>query len=441
MKKRIFSAIFFVALAIIVLITGVITVSYYSTYSKGQFTRLKEESQLVIRGVELNGQSYFDTMTFDKYRITWIKENGDVIYDTSSDGSSLENHLEREEVQEALETGYGEAKRYSTTILQESLYVAYKINDNSIVRLSCTQDSAFYLVASTLYPLYCIAFIALIVSVILAFTISKKIIDPLNRLDLENVKNSKAYPEINTLLNRIEAQREQLVTDKEEMEKISLLRQEFTANVSHEMKTPLHVIAGYSELMKEGLVKPEEIKNFSSKIYLESYRMTKLVDDILQLSKLDNGLIDEEKKTISLDAIAKNVADSLQSVAKEKGITINCRLETVEINGAPNIIHGLIYNLVENAIKYNKENGSVDIFVEKTPEGPTLTVTDTGIGIPQDQINRIFERFYRVDKSHSREIGGTGLGLSIVKHAAIVHDAKISVQSTLGEGSTFKVIF
>lgn len=441
MKKRIFAAISIVSLSLVVLITGILTAIYYSSYSSTQLSKLQEESQLVIRGVELNGKSFFDGMKFDRYRVSWIETDGDVIYDSLSNGGELENHLEREEVQEAIQTGYGEAKRYSATILEESIYVAYKIEDESIVRLSCVQDSVFSLVVSTLYPLYYVAFGCLVVALILAFALSKMIIDPLNKLDLENASANKAYKEIQPLLTRIESQRKQLIVDKEKIEKTSLLRQEFTANVTHEMKTPLHVIAGYSELMKEGLIKEEDVRLFASKIYVESYRLTKLVDDILELSKLDNGLLDEQKQEISLDAIVKNVVDSLSDEATKKGISIKTKLDSVTLFGAPNIIYSLVYNLVDNAIKYNKQGGEIDVVVENVSFRPTLTVTDTGIGIPSDQLDRVFERFYRVDKSRSREVGGTGLGLSIVKHAAMVHDAEIRVKSTLGEGSTFTVLF
>ena len=441
MKTKIFNSIFLVSLILIFLITAVVSATTYSSYSASQAKQLKEEAQLVIRGVELNGNSYFSTMNFTEYRITWIKEDGQVIYDSSKQEGELVNHLEREEVQEAITGGYGEAKRFSSTILKESIYVAYRIEDGSIIRLSCLQNTIFYLLVSTLYPIYFIAFLALVVSMVLAFTLSKKIIDPLNKLDLENIDIKCAYPELEPLLNRISCQAKQLLEDKKEIEKNSSLRQEFTSNVTHEMKTPLHVIAGYSELMKEGMVKDEEVKKFSSKIYLESYRLTKLVDDILKLSKLDNGVLDEEKKYISLDSIAKNVIDSLIPIADERGISIHSKLDSVEIFGSADIIHSLIYNLVENAIKYNKDNGDIDVIVEKRRSKKTLIITDTGIGIPSNEIDRIFERFYRVDKSRSREIGGTGLGLSIVKHAAIVHDAKIDVESTIGEGTTFTVTF
>jgi len=441
MKKRIFSAIFIVSLILIVVITASVTGVYYSSYSSNQVNQLKEESQLVIRGVELNGKSYFDDMEFDNYRVTWIKTDGTVIYDTASDSQTLENHLERKEVQQALETGYGQSKRYSNTILKESFYVAYKINDGSIIRLSYAQGSVFYLLISVLYPLYCVAFVALAAAVILAFVLTKKITDPINKIDLENLPDDNAYPEIKTLLNKIESQKQQLIVDKEKIEQTSLLRQEFTANVSHEMKTPLHIIAGYSELIKEGMVKESEIKEFAKKINFESYRMTKLVDDILSLSKLDNGVLDEEKKDISLDLVVNNVIDSLIDVANERNITIKKQLEPSTIYASSNIIYSMVYNLIDNAIKYNKENGEIDVTIVVVDNKTLLKIADTGIGIPADQLDRIFERFYRVDKSHSNEIGGTGLGLSIVKHAALVHGAKMEVESTVGKGTTFKVIF
>ena len=424
----------------IILITIVVTSSYYTSLNKSRVNLLNEESQLVIRGVELNGIDYLKEMDLDNYRITWIGNDGDVIYDSSL-SSELENHLEREEVQEALKNGYGESKRYSNSILKESIYVAYKIKDGSIIRLSCVQNSVFYFVASTLYPLYFIAFISLIIALLLAYTLSKKIIDPLNNINLDNINTNNGYKEIEPLLKKIENQRNQLISDKIEIEKSSLIRQEFTANVTHEMKTPLHVIAGYSELMKEGIAKESEIKEFSSKIYFESYRMTKLVDDILELSKLDNGALDETKKRISLDFICKNVIDSLESIALEKNIKIHQRLQSVEMVGVGEIIHSMIYNLVDNALKYNKENGHVYISCEYSCGKPTLIVSDTGIGIPEAEIGRIFERFYRIDKSHSREIGGTGLGLSIVKHGAIIHNAKIDVKSTIDQGTTFTITF
>ncbi len=440
MKKRIFSSIFVVSLALIVFITAIVTGIYYSSYCDTQINQLREESQLVIRGVELNGSSYLDSMSFDNYRITWIKDNGTVIYDSSS-SEELENHIEREEVQEALKDGYGESKRYSSTILKESIYVAYKIDDGSIIRLSCVQNSVFYLIISTLYPIYYVVFAALIIAILLAFFISKKMIDPLNKLDLNDIKGAKTYPEIEPLIKRIENQRKQLILDKTEIEKASLVRQEFTANVTHEMKTPLQVISGYSELIKEGIVKESEIREFSSKIYFESHRLTKLVDDILELSKLDNGVSDSQKKQISLDFIAKNVIDSLNDLASQKGVTIKSRLQSVEVLGIPEIIHSVIYNLVDNAIKYNKKNGEITLVVEMSRNKPTIIVSDTGLGIPNDQLDRIFERFYRVDKSRSREIGGTGLGLSIVKHGVLIHDAKIKVESTLNQGTTFTIEF
>ena len=441
MKKRIFSAILAISLSLIILITAIVTGTYYSSYRDSRVKLLQEESQLVIRGLELNGDSFFDDVKFDEYRVTWIKDDGTVLYDSSRNLEELENHLEREEVEEALSKGYGESIRFSDTILEESFYVAYKITDGTIVRLSCTQSSVISLAISALFPMYFVAFLAFVVSILVAYLISKSIIGPLDKMNLDNLSEIKTYPELEPFVKRINQQKNQLLNDKKEIEKMSQVRQDFTANVTHEMKTPLHVIAGYSELMKEGLAKEEDVKDFSSKIYLESYRLTKLVDDILQLSKLDNGLPDGEMKSISLNSIAKNAIDSLQTLADKKHITIKAKLRKTEIKGISDVVYGMIHNLIDNAIKYNKENGEIRITVEKAGPRPTFVISDTGIGIPDEDLDRIFERFYRVDKSHSREIGGTGLGLSIVKHAAIIHNAKVEVESVLGEGTTFKITF
>ena len=442
MKKRIFWAIFGVAVSLFIAVTIIVTASFYKEYATTQIDELKNESQLVIKGLERDGEDYFNNLTFDNYRITWIKSDGSVIYDSAIESSTMENHLEREEVQEALETGYGESTRYSNSLMKQSFYVAYKLEDGTILRLSCTQNSVYYMMVHTLYPLYLVLILVLVLALILAYYISKKIVDPLNHLDLENPLKDNQYPELEPMLKRIDIQHKQLKQDKADVEQASLIRQEFTANVSHELKTPLHIISGYAELIKEGIAKEEDIPEFSSKIYQESARMTKLVEDIMQLSQLDSGMQNVVKSEVYLDAIIQNVINALTPFATERHVTLNSRLISVKIKGIPDVLYSMIYNIVDNGIKYNKEQGQVDINLEyNSYHQPMITITDTGIGIPEADLNRIFERFYRVDKSHSREIGGTGLGLSIVKHGVLVHNAHIDVDSTLGEGSTFKITF
>ena len=441
MKKRIFSSIFLVAISLMAVITTIVAVRFYSSYKSSQIDMLKNEASLVIKGVENDGISYFDDMTFSDHRITLIDSDGSVLYDSNNDSTSMENHLEREEVKEAIETGYGESNRYSDTIMKTSYYVAYKLSNGSILRLSYTTESTLFLVLSTLYPIFYALAAALIVSLILSYLISKKIVDPLIKLDLNNPNTDNVYSELKPLVEKLSTQHNQLIEDKAETEKNSLLRQEFTANVSHEMKTPLHVISGYSELIKEGMVEGDDVKTFASKIHDEANRLSKLVEDIMQLSKLDNGITDKEKEKLKLDQVVGNAIESLEAFASESNVEIKSKLEMVDMYGIPDIIHGIAYNLIDNAIKYNTKGGQVEVVTYNEGCNAILEVKDTGIGIPSESLDRIFERFYRVDKSHSREIGGTGLGLSIVKHAVKVHNAEIKVDSEVGVGTKFKVIF
>lgn len=418
------------------------TICFYHYSKQTQIDQLKVELNKVSQGVEDDGINFFDNISLLNYRITWIEADGTVLYDTSVETSEMNNHLERKEIKDAIEKGYGESLRYSNTLLEQSIYVAKKISDGTIVRLSINQNSIWYMLIKVFYPIYIVLILAFILSLVLAFSLSRKIVEPLNNLDLENPNNAECYNEIQPLVNRLKYQQIQLKKDKEEIEKNAKFRQEFTANVSHELKTPLHVISGYSELIKNGMVKEEDIKKFAQTIYSESGRMTRLVEDILELSKLDTGLVEEKKEKVDLLSLCQNVIDSLQSVADNNNISMKLRGTNVTIMGVPNILYGVIYNICDNAIKYNKQNGSVVVEIVDLKDGhPQLIISDTGIGIAQEDCERIFERFYRVDKSRSREIGGTGLGLSIVKHGLLIHKASVKVESTLGEGTRFTICF
>lgn len=418
------------------------TITFYYYSKDSQINQLKNEMQLVSRGVELEGIDYLDDLELGEFRITWIKTDGSVIYDSAADTSSMENHLEREEIKQAIESGYGESSRYSNTMLQQYIYVAQKLDDGTIVRLSTTQNSIWYMLIKVFYPIYIVLLLAIILSIVIAFSLSKKIVEPLNNMDISDPKSVKCYKELEPLLERLNYQQIQLKKDKEEIEKNANFRQEFTANVSHELKTPLHVISGYSELMKNGMVQSEDIKKFAETIYNESRRMSNLVEDIIELSKLDTGVVEVKKERIDVYILCQNVLDSLQSVADEKNISLKLRGSSCFLMGIPNILYGIIYNICDNAIKYNKKNGSVLVEINNTANlHPQVIISDTGIGIAKEDIERIFERFYRVDKSRSREMGGTGLGLSIVKHGLLIHKATINVESTLNEGSRFIINF
>ncbi len=444
MSKKIFRSI--VSVAIIVLVASLIIIFgiLYSYFAGIQKNNLKSELQLAARGIELNGVDYFNQVEIKDYRVTLISKNGAVLYDSSVNADKTENHLEREEVKEALESGYGESIRYSDTLSEKQYYYAKLLSDGSVLRLSGEQNTIWTLMLGFAQPICIVILIAIVISFALAIRLSKKIVEPINEIELDSpdkYRKNDEYKEIKPLLDRLAHQQEQIKKDKTEIEKTALIRQEFTANVSHELKTPLHVIAGYSELIENGMVREEDIKPFASKIRAESIRMGALVEDIINLTNLDSGAKDSERENTDLYRIAQNAMDSLQPAADEKKISLALTGESAMIYGVPSVLYSIVYNLCDNAIKYNSENGKVNISVENLNDKIILNVSDTGIGISNENKDRIFERFYRVNKSHSKEVGGTGLGLSIVKHGAIIHGAKIEVDSEVGKGSTFRVIF
>ena len=306
----------------------------------------------------------------------------------------------------------------------------------SIIDISSGNYTVWTLVIGILVPLLVIAALAIVISLILASRTSKRIVQPLNDVDLDDPLSNKQYPEIEPLLRRISRQ-------QTELRKTEKIRQDFTANVSHELKTPLHAISGYAELLKSGLVKQEDVQSFYEKIYSESHRMSNLVEDIIELSHLDSGAQDMIKEKTDLCMTAENAAASLSGIAEaaEVEIVINKPEEPVFIYAVPSLIYEIIYNLCDNGIKYNHPGGNVSITITQDEKSCAVTVKDNGSGIPKAYQNRIFERFYRVDKSRSKEVGGTGLGLSIVKHAAELHNAAIDVDSNIGRGTTVTVSF
>ncbi len=545
MTKRIFRAVCAAALAVFVVTLLLILGVLFEYFSSVQQNQLKVETALAAQGVIQSGEDYFEGLDSKEYRITWIAPDGNVLYDSSSDSLSMENHLQREEIREALSTGYGESTRYSSTLMQRSLYCAQRLNDGSVIRLSVSHGTVLLLLIGMIQPILLIILVAAILAFILASRLSKRIVEPLNRLDLEEPLKNKEYDELSPLLHRLSSQQGQLkqqaailrqkqneldtivgnmregmvLLDKEgrvismnnaakqlldaayagfrdtlltvspnpelhsaveqalagenasvraelhgkviqisaapilsenavsgtavvlfditQQEKAEQQRREFTANVSHELKTPLHSISGYSELLKCGLTAPEDVQPFADKIYGETHRLIALVEDIISLSHLDEGGKDLTFTEVDLYEKAETVAESLRDMAASSEVSITVHGEKALISGVPELIRGIVYNLCDNAIKYNRPGGSVEVVVR----GTSLIVKDTGIGIPQEHLDRIFERFYRVDKSHSKEVGGTGLGLSIVKHAAYIHNAEIAVESTVGVGTTITVTF
>ena len=439
MKRKINSVIISLVVCVITLITIVSSISFSSIYEKNEIIELQNECSLVIKGYELDDISYLESIEDSSLRVTLIDLEGNVIFDNQFNESEMENHASREEFKEAKENGYGISKRYSSSLLKTFYYVAYKL-DNNIIRVSKVADSTLYILFINLWPLYIVAIVLIICSILLGFLLSKKIVDPINNINLEHPLENNKYKEIEPLLIRIEAQKNELMKENEEVLNASKVRQEFTSNVSHELKTPLHVISGYAELIKEGIVKDSDVKEFGEKIYSEASRMSKLVEDIMKISKLESDK-DIEKTQLNLKNIVVAIVDSLMIEADKKNIKFKLSLNDCSISGNYDSIYSLIFNLVDNAIKYNKTNGKITIKLQEVSNNVILSVKDTGIGIPKEDLDRIFERFYRVDKSRSKDSGGTGLGLAIVKHSLIVNNATIKVESELKKGSTFTVTF
>ena len=439
MKRKINSVIISLVVCVITLITIVSSISFSSIYEKNEIIELQNECSLVIKGYKLDDISYLESIEDSSLRVTLIDLEGNVIFDNQLDENEMENHASRKEFKEAKENGYGISKRYSSSLLKTFYYVAYKL-DNNIIRVSKVADSTLYILFINLWPLYIVAIVLIICSILLGFLLSKKIVDPINNINLEHPLENNKYKEIEPLLIRIEAQKNELMKENEEVLNASKVRQEFTSNVSHELKTPLHVISGYAELIKEGIVKDSDVKEFGEKIYSEASRMSKLVEDIMKISKLESDK-DFEKTQLKLKNIVVAIVDSLMIEADKKNVKFKLSLNDCSISGNYDSIYSLIFNLVDNAIKYNKTNGKITIKLQEVSNNVILSVKDTGIGIPKEDLDRIFERFYRVDKSRSKDSGGTGLGLAIVKHSLIVNNATIKVESELKKGSTFTVTF
>lgn len=549
MTKRIFRTIFFVTISVFIASVLLFMTVLYDYFSGVEQNQLRIQLELASQGVMNEGQKYFDGLESQDYRITWIGTDGSVLFDSASDANDMENHFEREEVKEALSEGYGESSRYSSTLTERYLYSAKRLPDGTVIRLAVTQNSLLVLTLGMLQPICVIFAVAIVLSAFLASRLSKKIVKPLNELNLDKPLDNDGYDELSSLLRRIDMQQKEIRQQKEELkrkqsefeavtggmaegiillnqkgtilsinraasklldtdsfavgedilsvnrslkltellhkaedgkhaeavmefgsgkyqlaaspvvtnnevigivvlildvtekEKAEQMRREFTANVSHELKSPLHTISGCAELLSNGMVKQENITDFSKRIYTETGRMIRLVEDIIKLSHLDEGADDMKREKTDLFALAGRVVTALIVEAQKVEVSLELSGESAVLCGIPQLLESIIYNLCDNAIKYNKKNGSVSVTVKNEGEFVILTVSDTGIGIPKEHRERIFERFYRVDKSHSKEIGGTGLGLSIVKHAARLHNAEIELQSAVNGGTAVTVKF
>ena len=521
----------------------------YGYFAQVQQNQLRTQTALAARVVEEDGIRYLENLPDLECRITWIDSAGNVLFDSEEPSGQMENHLQREEIRQALKTGFGESVRYSATLMEQSVYCAQRLSDGTVLRLSVARHSVATLLLGMARSVCVVILVALVLSLWLAQRLSENIVRPLNELNLDAPLSQDGYEELKPLLTRIDSQQRQLqgrdtqlrrkqrefdtvtnnmneglvlmnehcnvltmnpaaarimglvrpfvgvdfrtlngaqameaalntaldgthgecsaalaggiyqidaspVRSADKVSGVALLmfditqkqyletqRREFTANVSHELKTPLHTISGYAELMKSGMVSPGDIPDFSGKIYDEAHRMIQLVEDILKLSSLDEGAADMTRERTDLYALAAETVKALTPMAQENQIRLYLKGESHFIEGIPQLLSGIITNLLTNAIKYNNPGGKAWVEVGGDDTGVTLTVSDTGIGISPEHQKRIFERFYRVDKSRSKAVGGTGLGLSIVKHAAMIHNAKIELNSTPGLGTTIRIRF
>ena len=434
MTKTIFRNTFLVGMSVLLLCGALFFGLQYTQIKEETYAALQQASVYAEQGMLLSGTEYLEKLG-DTNRVTWIREDGAVLYDSEA-GTELPGQLDCEEVSEARTTGEGQSIRKSEQDGVTAMYYARLCQDGTVLRLSRPMSAVRYALVAV-SPVLWICVLVLMISGVLAFRAAKQIVEPINGLDLDD-PNPDTYPELTPLITRIQ---EQKLTIQEEVEQREQLRREFSANVSHELKTPLTSISGFAELMAQGVVPPDKVREFSGDIYKESQRMIALVDDIMKLSKLDEGGGAPEWETVDLYELAEETVDSLRSIARKQNVSLTVTGSHQSVRGVWQLLSEMVYNLCDNAIKYNRPGGSVTVDVSSGDGTAVLQVSDTGIGIPASHQGRVFERFYRVDKSHSKEVGGTGLGLSIVKHAAGIHNAEIQVRSELGKGSDFTVTF
>ena len=552
MTRKIFQSMIAVVVSVLLLSLALITGVLYEHFESAMLDQMRTTASFVEQGVKEDGMKYLDEMSSSQCRITWIEADGTVKFDNRSDPSTMENHADRAEVKEALESESGTSIRRSSTLSEHTLYYAKRMQDGTVLRLAMSQRSVLFLMGGMISPVVFIFLAACALAGVLSYRVSKKIVKPLGSIDLQHPEQVETYDELSPFLQRIAAQNREIRSQMEEIRKqqqeFSMItenmseglfvvdrnyqilsynrsavrifgmapesvpenllavnrsegfrsvvdsalkgrhaqenleldgrvyqiiaspvcqqedaldlvgaviltldvtekeaqeqyRREFTANVSHELKTPLTSISGIAEIIRNGIVRPEDIPHFAGKIYDESQRLITLIGDIIKLSRLDENQVPMERESVDLLETARDVVQQLASVARKNGVTLVTNGSHGVVNGVRQVLGEMVYNLCENAVKYNRPGGRVWVDVRQAADHVELCVKDTGIGIPAAEQGRIFERFYRVDKSHSKAVGGTGLGLSIVKHGAALHHAAIHVDSEPGEGTAITLTF
>ena len=445
MKKKILhhtSIMIIFAVLVTFLAASVVTYNKLNTYMQ---RGVREEAQYICLAMDEYGDSFLTKklQTVSSSRVTLIRKDGTVLYDSEASPKKLANHSDRPEFIQAEKNGKSESIRYSETFAKKTFYYAVKLDDGNVLRVGKTVDSIYSTWTSSLAVLGLLMLLVLILEFVFAQRQTRELIRPVNDLDLEHPLNNVCYEELRPLLVRVDEQNRQIRQQVKELKEAEEIRKEFSANVSHELKTPLMSISGYAELMMNGMVRPENIADFSGRIYKEANRLGNLVADIIQLSRLDEQQ-DEvvSMESVELNELAEDVVNNLQDQAQKKNISLRYYGHPVTIQGVRHVLYEMLYNIADNAVRYTNPGGHIYIYVGKNREGKAYyRVEDDGIGIPKSEQKRIFERFYRVDKSHSRQTGGTGLGLSIVKHGATLHHAQIHVDSDLGKGTKMELRF
>lgn len=450
MKRRLFLTLFLMTLVVFVIAMLITSVVAYRVSFNAKREEFRTEASFLASLIEKEGtaglpESIAQTKNSEHFRLTLLSAEGSVLYDSMADASLDTNHADRKEFKLALEMGEGESTRYSADQKEPTYYYAKRLNDGTVLRLASAAATFERMLVSMLFPVVCLLTVVFVLSFIIANHVSDNIIKPINSLDVATPLERDTYPELGPLVQRINEQNRELTKKmtelKEEHEKQDRMRREFTANVSHELKTPLTSISGYAEIIRDGIAEEEDVSRFAGKIYDEASRLVTLVGDIIRLSQLDDHEIEAKKEEINLYELCRETIELLTEPATKKNVTLKLEGSYEKIIGVDQIISEMVYNLVDNAVKYNTDNGTVTVTVAAEKDGTVLTVSDTGIGIPKADLSRVFERFYRVDKSHSKEVGGTGLGLSIVKHGASYHGATVDISSDLGKGTTITLHF
>ena len=436
MRKRIQKSMMFILIAILVPIYLIMSVVVYQRNLKILEGEIKQEAAYIKRAVDLSGTEYLAQLddVDQGTRVTLIASTGDVLYDSRNDGSTMENHKTRAEVQQALKNGTGEKIRMSDTVSKELYYYAVLLDDGNVLRVSKSMDSLMWTSLNILPVVIGIGIIGLVLAWFLAKWQTNRLMEPVIHLDLENPLDNVVYEEMTPLLEAMDKQ-------NKEKDAVANMRKEFSANVSHELKTPLTSISGYAEIMKNGLVKPEDMTGFAERIYNEASRLITLVEDTIKVSQLDEGENPYEWEKLDAYTIVKDVCGRLREVAEKKNVHLYIDGGKTMLTTVHPILDEVIYNLCDNGIKYNKEDGTVSIHLRDLGENVEIRVKDNGIGIPGEDQSRVFERFYRVDKSHSKAIGGTGLGLSIVKHGVTFLGGTLKMVSEIGKGTELTMTF